>query len=109
MHQQNPPVFNWRCGLTQDDLYNGRKTVVLVVTYLLTNLLIYTIQSESVDVIRELRSEKQTGRHIYTYFSADLQQISHSASSYSPPPDSQWGVAEQKAPTDRVLQTVMNC
>ena len=26
MHQQNPPVLNWRCQLTQVDLYNGRKT-----------------------------------------------------------------------------------
>jgi len=28
LHQQNPPVLNWRCRLTQVDLYNGRKTVV---------------------------------------------------------------------------------
>jgi len=25
LHQQNPPVLNWRCRLTQVDLYNGRK------------------------------------------------------------------------------------
>ena len=30
LHQQNPlPVLNWRCRLTQTDLYNGRKTVVV--------------------------------------------------------------------------------
>ena len=26
----NPPVLNWRCRLTQVDLYNGRKTVVVL-------------------------------------------------------------------------------
>ena len=31
LHQQNPPVLNWRCQLTQVDLYNGRKMVVMVV------------------------------------------------------------------------------
>jgi len=25
LHQQNPPVLNWRCRPTQADLYNGRK------------------------------------------------------------------------------------
>jgi len=31
-HQQNPPVVNWRCRLTQVDLYrpNGHQTVVVV-------------------------------------------------------------------------------
>ena len=28
LHQQNPPVLNWRCRLTHADLYNGRKTRV---------------------------------------------------------------------------------
>ena len=31
LHQQNPPVLNWRCRLTQIDVHNGRKTVVVVV------------------------------------------------------------------------------
>jgi len=31
LQQQNPPVLNWKCRLTQVDLYNGRKTVVVVV------------------------------------------------------------------------------
>jgi len=31
LHRLNPPVLNWRCRLTQVDLYNGRKTVVVVV------------------------------------------------------------------------------
>jgi len=31
LHQQNPTVLNWRCQLTQVDLYNGRKMVVVVV------------------------------------------------------------------------------
>ena len=31
LHQQNPPVLNWRCQLTQVDLYNGHKMVVVVV------------------------------------------------------------------------------
>jgi len=32
LYQQNPPpVLNWRCRLTQVDLYNGRRTVVAVV------------------------------------------------------------------------------
>jgi len=36
LHQQNPPVRNWRCRvliliLTQAELYNGRKTAVVVV------------------------------------------------------------------------------
>ena len=26
----NPPVLNWRCRLTQVDVYSGRKTVVVV-------------------------------------------------------------------------------
>ena len=31
LYQQNPPVLNWRCQLTQVDLHNGHKTVVVVV------------------------------------------------------------------------------
>jgi len=31
VHQQNPPVINRRCRLTQVDLYNGHITVVVVV------------------------------------------------------------------------------
>ena len=30
LHQQNHPVLIWKCWLTQIDLYNGRKTVVVV-------------------------------------------------------------------------------
>ena len=30
LHQQNPPVLNQRCQLTKVDLYNGHKTVVVV-------------------------------------------------------------------------------
>ena len=32
-HQQNPSVPNWRWWLTQVDLYNSRKTVVVVVVF----------------------------------------------------------------------------
>ena len=28
--QQNPPVLNWQCQLTQVDLYNGRTLVVVL-------------------------------------------------------------------------------
>jgi len=28
LHQQNPPVLNWRCWLTRVDLYNDCKMVV---------------------------------------------------------------------------------
>jgi len=31
LHQQNPPVLNWRCQLTQVDLYNDCRMVVVVV------------------------------------------------------------------------------
>ena len=31
LHQQNSPVLNWRCRLTQVDLCNGRETMVVVV------------------------------------------------------------------------------
>jgi len=31
LRQQNPPFLNWKCWLTQVDLYNGHKTVVVVV------------------------------------------------------------------------------
>ena len=31
MHQQNPAVLNWRCQLTQIDLYNGCIKVIVVV------------------------------------------------------------------------------
>jgi len=31
LHPHNPSVLNWRCQLMQVDLYNGRKTVVVVV------------------------------------------------------------------------------
>jgi len=30
-HQQNPPVLNWKCQLTQVDLYSGLETVVVLV------------------------------------------------------------------------------
>ena len=33
LHQQNPAVLNWRCWLTQVDLCNGRKMVVVVVVW----------------------------------------------------------------------------
>jgi len=33
LHRQNPPVVNWRCWLTQADLYNGHKTVVVVLCF----------------------------------------------------------------------------
>jgi len=36
LHQQNPPVLNWTCWLTQVDPYNGCKAVIVVVL-LLTN------------------------------------------------------------------------
>jgi len=29
-NQQNPPVLNWRCQITQVDLYNGRNMIVVV-------------------------------------------------------------------------------
>jgi len=28
LHQQKPPVLNWRCRLTQVDMYNGRQMVL---------------------------------------------------------------------------------
>jgi len=31
LHQQIPPVLNWRCRLMQVDLHNGQKTMVVVV------------------------------------------------------------------------------
>jgi len=31
LHQQNAPALNWRCQLTQADLYNGHKIVVVAV------------------------------------------------------------------------------
>jgi len=30
LHQQNPPVLNWRCQLAQVDLHDGCETVVIV-------------------------------------------------------------------------------
>ena len=36
MHQQYPPVLDWKCWLTQVDLYNGHKTVVCVLLKALT-------------------------------------------------------------------------
>jgi len=35
LHQQNPPLRNWRCRLKQVDLYNGRKMLVVVVVSVL--------------------------------------------------------------------------
>ena len=32
LRQQNFPVFNWRCLLTQVDSYNGRKMMVVLVS-----------------------------------------------------------------------------
>jgi len=32
LHQQNPAVLNWRCRLTQVDLYSSRKTVVVLLS-----------------------------------------------------------------------------
>jgi len=31
LHQENSLVLNWRCQIKQVDLYNGHKTVVVVV------------------------------------------------------------------------------
>ena len=36
LHQENPPVLNWRCRLTQVGLHNGRETVVVVVVVVCT-------------------------------------------------------------------------
>ena len=43
LHRQNPPVLNWRCWLTQVDLYNGDKMVLVVVQLLYSrcSLLLY--------------------------------------------------------------------
>jgi len=30
LHQQNPPVLNWKCWLLQVDPCNGRKTMIVV-------------------------------------------------------------------------------
>ena len=49
LHQQNPPVLNWKRWLMQADLYNGRKTVVLLLKLRLasgtTTLLSIHVQS----------------------------------------------------------------
>jgi len=37
VHQQNPPVLNWRCSLTQVDMYNGHKMAVVPVVNLTTH------------------------------------------------------------------------
>ena len=37
MFQQNPSVLNWDCQLTHGDLYNGHKTVVVVIVVILPN------------------------------------------------------------------------
>ena len=37
LHHQNPPVLNWKCRLMQVDLYNGCKTVVVVLLLLIVN------------------------------------------------------------------------
>jgi len=37
LHKQNPPVLNWRCWLTQVDLYNGHKMVGVVVVHSLSS------------------------------------------------------------------------
>ena len=39
LHQENPPVFNWRCRLTQVDLYIRHKTAVVFVIVLVLLLL----------------------------------------------------------------------
>jgi len=39
LHQQNPPVLNWRCWLMQVDLYNGHKMVVVVVVVVTYHML----------------------------------------------------------------------
>jgi len=31
LHQENPPVLNWKCRLTQVDRHNGRTAVVVVI------------------------------------------------------------------------------
>jgi len=41
LQQQNPPVRNWRCRLTQIDLYSGRKTAVVVVVVVVVFFLLY--------------------------------------------------------------------
>jgi len=46
LHQQNPPVLNCRCQLTQVDLYNGRKTLVTVVVYVNKNVCNICLKAE---------------------------------------------------------------
>ena len=38
LHQQNSPVLNWRCRLTQVDLYDRRETVLLLLLLQRVNL-----------------------------------------------------------------------
>ena len=45
--QQNPPVLNWGCRLTQDVLYNGRKMVVVVVVVVVVVMVVVVVTVES--------------------------------------------------------------
>jgi len=43
LHQQNHPVLNWNCRLTQIELYNGRKKVGVVVIMVISGPLFFCL------------------------------------------------------------------
>jgi len=49
LHQQNLPVLNWKCHLTQVDLYNGHKMVffVLLLFQFSIRLCLFSLHSTS--------------------------------------------------------------
>jgi len=49
--QQNPPVLNWRCWLTQVVPYNGRKTIVVVVAVVVAVVVVGVVVAVVVVVV----------------------------------------------------------
>ena len=47
LHQQNPPVLNWSCRLTQVELYNGREMEVVRLLLLYLHFYIYLLNDFS--------------------------------------------------------------
>jgi len=66
--QQNPPILNWRCRLTQDVLYNGCKTIVVRVIAVAV-----VVTDETICIVKT--TSKTPDRYCTKYTQADLTAI----------------------------------
>jgi len=78
LHEQNPPVLNWRFRLTQVELYNGHRTVVAWVVYMpRINATCYYYAASKTNLYKNISS-------IWPAVFQSSRSSSHMSTSFSP-------------------------